>query len=79
MNAVSTVTALQGPAEHRRRLAEAEQRLPGYRQRVGEAFGFQAELEAKEAELVALEADLAANDNREKQDDPEASPAEEAT
>ncbi|MDA8249131.1 MAG: lactate dehydrogenase, partial [Rhodospirillales bacterium] len=48
-------------AEQRRRLAEAEQRLPGYRQRIGEAFAFQAELDAKEEDLAALEADLAAN------------------
>jgi len=48
-------------ADNRRRVTEAEQRLPGYRRRVGEAFGLQEELDAKAAELAALEADLAAN------------------
>ena len=43
-------------------MAEAEQRLPAYRRRVGEAFGLQEELDAKTTELAALEADLAAND-----------------
>jgi hypothetical protein len=42
-------------------VAEAEQRLPGYRRRVSEAFALQEELDAKAAELAALEADLAAN------------------
>jgi len=46
--------------EQRRRLVKAEQRLPGYRQRIGEAFAFQDELDAKETELATLEADLAA-------------------
>ncbi len=60
-------------AEHRRRLTEAEQRLPGYRQRVGEAFGFQAELEAKEAELAQLETALASGQgNPEDADEQEA-------
>ena len=49
-------------AEHRRRVAEAEQRLPGYQRRLGEGFGLQEELDAKRAELIALEVDLAAND-----------------
>jgi len=49
-------------AEHRRRVSEAEGRLPGYQRRVGEAFDLQEELDAKRAELAALEADLAAND-----------------
>jgi len=48
-------------ADYRRRATEAAQRLPGYRRRVGEAFGLQEELDAKAAELAALEADLAAN------------------
>ncbi len=43
-------------------MAEAEQRLPGYERRLGEAFELQDELDAKRAELGALEADLAAND-----------------
>jgi len=49
-------------ADYRRRMAEAEQRLPAYRRRIGEAFGLQEELDAKTTELAALEADLAAND-----------------
>ncbi len=48
-------------AGQRRRLIEAEQSLPGYRQRLGEVFAFQEEMDAKEAELAALEADLAAS------------------
>ncbi len=48
-------------AEHRRRVAEAEQRLPGYQRRLGEGFGLQEELDSKRAELAALEVDLAAN------------------
>jgi hypothetical protein len=43
-------------------VAEAEQRLPGYRRRIGEGFDLQEELDAKRAELQALEADLAAHD-----------------
>jgi len=50
-------------AEHRRRVAEAQQRLPGYERRLGEGFDLQEELDAKRAELQALEADLAANEN----------------
>ena len=46
-------------AEHHRRIAGAEARLPGYEQRLGEAFPFREELEAKEAELAAIEHDLA--------------------
>ncbi len=49
-------------AEHRRRLAEAEQRLPAYRGRRGEAFAFEEELREKEDELHALEAALAGGD-----------------
>ena len=56
-------------AEHRRRVAEAEQRLPGYRRRIGEGFALQEELDAKRAELQALEADLAANDKVAASDD----------
>ena len=48
-------------AEHRRRVAEAEGRLPGYRRRLGEGFGLQEELDAKREELAALEMDLEAN------------------
>jgi N12 class adenine-specific DNA methylase len=47
-------------AGQRRRLIEAEQSLPGYRQRLGDVFAFQGELDAKEAELAALEVALAA-------------------
>jgi len=48
-------------AEHRRKVAEAEGRLPGYQRRLGEGFGLQEELDAKRAELVALEVDLETN------------------
>jgi len=47
--------------EHRRKVAEAEGRLPGYQRRLGEGFGLQEELDAKRAELSALEVDLEAN------------------
>ncbi len=47
--------------DYRRKVAEAQQRLPGYRRRVGETFALQEELDSKAAELKALEADLAAN------------------
>ena len=46
-------------AGHRRDLEEAERRLPAYQARLGDAFEFQAELDAKLAEMQALEADLA--------------------
>ena len=65
-------------AEHRRRVAEAEQRLPGYERRLGEAFDLQEELDAKAAEMEALEADLAANEKFAANDDGEAA-AESAT
>ncbi len=48
---------------------EAEQRLPGYERRLGEAFELQDELDAKRAELDALEADLATNDRAAANDD----------
>jgi len=47
-------------AGHKRRIAEAEAREATYGQRVGEAFSYEAELDAKQAELDAVEADLAA-------------------
>ena len=56
-------------AEHRRRLAEAEQRLPAYRSRRGEAFTFEEELREKEVELHALEEALASNDRPQVEDD----------
>jgi len=56
-------------AEHRRQVAEAEQHLPGYARRLGEAFGLQEELDAKRTEMEALEADLAANDKAAANDD----------
>ena len=46
-------------AGHRRGLEEAERRLPAYQARLGDAFEFQAELDAKLSEMQALEADLA--------------------
>jgi len=51
-------------AEHRRRIAEAEVRVSTYQQRLGEAFAYQAELDAKQDELDAIEADLSANAER---------------
>ena len=56
-------------AEHRRRMAEAEQRLPGYKRRLGEGFDLQEELDAKRAELKTLEEDLAANAKATEADD----------
>ena len=49
-------------AEYRRRLTEAEQRLPAYRRRVGEAFALEEELHEKEDELAQLEAALASGE-----------------
>ncbi|WP_027283115.1 hypothetical protein [Roseomonas gilardii] len=46
-------------AGQRRDLKEAERRLPAYQARLGDAFEFRAELDAKLAEMRALEADLA--------------------
>lgn len=43
---------------HRRDLEEAERRLPAYQARLGDAFEFQGELDAKLAEMRALEEDL---------------------
>ena len=48
-------------AGHRRRITEAEAREASYSQRLGQAFAFEAELDAKQAELDAIEADLGAN------------------
>ena len=56
-------------AEHRRRVTEAEARLPGYRRRLGEGFDLQEELDAKRVELKALEDDLAANTKAAADDD----------
>jgi len=50
----------QDRQEQDRRAAEADRRLLGYRDRVGQPFALQAELDSKKAELAALEADLAA-------------------
>jgi len=47
-------------AGHKRRIAEAETREAAYRQRLGEAFAYETELDSKQAELDAIEADLAA-------------------
>jgi len=47
-------------AGHKRRIAEAEVREAAYRQRLGEAFAYETELDSKQAELDAIEADLAA-------------------
>ena len=48
---------------------EAEQRLPGYKRRLGEGFDLQEELDAKRAELKTLEEDLAANAKAKEEDD----------
>ncbi len=56
-------------AEHRRKVAEAEQRLPAYQRRLGEGFALQEELDAKRAELIALEVDLEANAKAAEDDD----------
>jgi hypothetical protein len=50
----------QDRQEQERRASEAERRLLGYRDRVGQPFALQPELDSKKAELAALEADLAA-------------------
>ena len=49
-------------ADYRRRLTDAEQRLPAYRSRRGEMFAFEGELETKQEELHALEVALASNE-----------------
>ena len=49
-------------AEEKRAAREASDRLPGYERRLGEAFAFEAELEAKREERDALDASLARND-----------------
>jgi hypothetical protein len=46
--------------DEERKAEEAEHRLLGYQDRVGQPFAMQSELDAKLAELEALEADLAA-------------------
>jgi N12 class adenine-specific DNA methylase/adenine-specific DNA methylase len=46
--------------DEERKAEEAEHRLLGYQDRVGQPFAMQSELDAKLAELAALEADLAA-------------------
>lgn len=50
----------QDRQEQERCAAEADGRLLGYRDRVGQPFALQPELDSKKAELAALEADLAA-------------------
>ena len=47
-------------ADYRCRAAETEQRLPGYRHRIGETLALREERGAKAAGLAAPEADLAA-------------------
>ena len=55
-------------AEHRRRLAGAEQSLPAYHGCRGEAFAFE-ELPEKEDELHALEQAVASKDRFGEEDD----------
>ena len=50
------------PTEHRRRMLEAERRLPAYRERRGEAFAFEEELREREEELHTLEVALSSNE-----------------
>jgi hypothetical protein len=45
--------------EQERRASDAERRLLGYQDRIGQPFALQAELDAKKDQLAALEADLA--------------------
>jgi len=52
-------------AEHRRRVEEATARIPAYEGRLGQAFAYQAELDAKEAELAAIEDSLEAGAHQE--------------
>jgi hypothetical protein len=47
-------------AEEKRTVADAEARLPGYRQRLGETFSYAAELDTKRQELAEIDAALAA-------------------
>ena len=51
-------------AEQKRFVAEAADRLPGYRQRLSDEFPYVAELAAKRRELEEIDAALAANDSR---------------
>ena len=52
-------------AEHRRRVEEATARIPAYEARLGQAFAYQAELDAKEAELADIENSLAKDTDEE--------------
>ena len=45
-------------AEHRRRVEETNARIPAYEARLGQAFAYEAELDAKEAELAGIEDSL---------------------
>jgi hypothetical protein len=47
-------------AEEKRTVADAQARLPGYRQRLGETFPYAAELDTKRQELAEIDAALAA-------------------
>ena len=47
--------------EHKRVAADAAQRLPPYRERLGAAFAFEGEIAAKRQELDDINASLAAN------------------
>jgi N12 class adenine-specific DNA methylase len=55
-------------AEQKRIAAEADERLPGYRQRLGGEFSYADELAAKRAEIEEIDASLAANDAGEAKD-----------
>ena len=51
--------------EQERKVEQATNRLAGYKDRLGQPFALQGELDGKRAQLVALEADLAATAKRE--------------
>jgi len=53
--------------EHKRVAADAAQRLPPYRERLGAAFAFEGEIAAKRQELDDINASLAANNAGEDQ------------
>jgi hypothetical protein len=48
--------------------ADAAQRLPPYRERLGAAFAFESEIAAKRQELDEINASLAANNSGNEQD-----------
>jgi hypothetical protein len=55
----------QEPREQERKVEDARHRLAGYKDRLGQPFALQGELDGKRAQLAALEADLAGTAKRE--------------